>query len=116
MQVSKLIGFLVIALLGLCLCIITPLTAGEHPWNEDQATGGDPTDTNGIVISNGDPDDDGDGGTPNESVMFGTPWFWYQMIILGPTGDPSTGIEATGTGSSVIEPTTTEESTGSTAK
>ncbi len=78
MRVSKLLGFLILAIIIGVSFILTPVTAGEHPWAEDPVQ--DDRDTTGISFdnnNNGGGDEDGSGpGT----TTFGSPLFWWNLL------------------------------------
>ena len=84
MKISRLIGFLVLAVLVGISFSLSPVTAGEHPWNEDEFGGGGDSVVNG---SNGDVGEGDDPLDPDGTFM-GTSLFWWQLII-DPIVDPS---------------------------
>ncbi len=97
MRLSFIVKFLVLAIFALTSFSLSPITAGEHPWDENQLGGGESDTT---IISNGeiDPGNDNPEDPDNPGYdLFGTPLFWIQIIIDPPTGDvsgtaPSTNI------------------------
>lgn len=80
MKVSKLLGFLILAILvGLCLSL-APVSAGEHPWNDDQVA--DTTE----VITNDDNQDDDPPPPDNPGIgdlYMGTPLFYLNLLVNG---------------------------------
>lgn len=92
MRVSKLLGFVILAIfVGVCL-LLAPLSAGENPWNDDQYS-----DTLKIVETDLDPDDPDDPDNPDDpgqGDLLGSPIFFLNMlvndpIITGGKGNPT---------------------------
>jgi hypothetical protein len=81
MQVSKNI-FWILALLAALSFAFAPITAGDHPWNEDESGSG--AGDNGEP-DNGDvsPDDPGVILPDNLDELFGSSLFWWD-IVTGP--------------------------------
>ena len=108
MQVSKLIGFLFLAMLvGVCFSL-APVSAGEHPWNDDQLVDttfvtAQSADQNDEPEDPEDPGDPGDADTPTPTNdLLGNPLFFLKLIVDGPmitTGEDNStpDIESTGT-------------------
>ncbi len=87
MKVSRLIAIL-IALLAAISFALTPVGAGEHPWNEgDQGNGGD---TRGNGGSSTDPNSAFDSG--DSGPLWGTSLWWLQFL---PGGSPDRGRDTT---------------------
>jgi len=79
MKVSRLIAIL-IALLAAISFALTPVGAGEHPWNEgDQGNGGDTRGNGGS--STDDPNDALD--TRDSGPLWGTSLWWLQFLPGG---------------------------------
>lgn len=99
MKISRLLGFLVLAVLVGISFSLSPVTAGEHPWNEDEVGGGGGDSvvagSNGDVGENEDPSD-------LEETFMGTPMFWWQLII-DPIIDPNDALYTQPNSGSQIE-------------
>ncbi len=81
MQVSKLFMWSLALLAALCFAL-TPVMAGDHPWNEDEGSGG--SGDGGEPENGGQDPDDPDGTLPDESdPLFGTTLWWLDLIWDG---------------------------------
>jgi hypothetical protein len=88
MKVSRLIAIL-IALLAAISFALTPVGAGEHPWNEgDQGNGGDARGNGGS--SSDDPNTTTD--VRSSGPLWGTSFWWWQFL---PGGSPDRGRDTT---------------------
>lgn len=97
MRVSKLLGFLILAIIIGVGFFLTPITAAEHPWAEDPVW--DDFDTIGSPIgnnNNGD-DDGGEDGLGSGTTTFGSSLFWWNLLYdaidynanqVNPVSDP----------------------------
>lgn len=90
MRVSNALKFLVLAIFALACFSLSPLIAGEHPWDENQISGDDPDTT--IINTGGDNPDGDNPEDPNNPGydLFGTPLFWLQIILDAPDGTDQT--------------------------
>ncbi len=79
MQVSKLLMWSLALLAALCFAL-TPVMAGEHPWSEDEGSGGS-ADDGGEPENGGQNPDYPDGTLPDElDPLFGTTLWWLDLI------------------------------------
>jgi len=88
MKVSKLFIWVFAIAAALCFAL-APVSAGDHPWNEDEQSGGSG--------DGGEPDNgDSSPGDPNTEdpddldELFGTSFWWLGIIWDGVTGDEET--------------------------
>lgn len=95
MRVSRLLGFLIlVTLVGIGL-VIAPVTAGEHPWNDDQYA-----DTTRMVANNSGSEEEPE--TPEEPKepnvgedYLGSSLFFWNLLINDPydiSGELDTGL------------------------
>jgi hypothetical protein len=107
MQVSKLLGLFLLAILLAATYSLTPVSAGEHPWDSDQSDGRDVSDS----LSTGDSTDPGDGdGTVVESTsisgdFLGTPVFWWYMLVEDVLVGDQQVVQSAGTNSEITHDT-----------
>ena len=74
MRVSGLFCLICLGLIASICFLLTPITAGEHPWDEDQYSGDiDSTVADNTII---DPDIPEDG----SGALLGTPFWWLDII------------------------------------
>lgn len=85
MRVSNGLKLLVLAIFALACFSLSPLSAGEHPWDENEMG-----DTDSTIISTGSVEPgELESEIPDVPVydLFGTPLFWFQIVIDPPKGD-----------------------------